>query len=62
MMLRAAIVSIAMLVAAPVGRAPGGASAAPHKTVIVAVAHARDIRGGRVRFVTDILPCASCIQ
>ena len=62
MMLRAAIVSIAMLVAAPVGREPAGVSAAPRKTEIVAAAHARHVRGERAHFVTDILPCANCIQ
>jgi hypothetical protein len=62
MMLRAAIVFVAMLVAAPVGEAPAGVSTVPHKTVIAAVAHARYIHGERVQFVTDILPCANCVQ
>ena len=62
MILRAAIVSIAMLVTAQAGAPPAGASHGPRKTVIVAVGHARHIRGERVHFVTDILPCANCIQ
>jgi hypothetical protein len=54
MMFKVAIISIAVLFAAMAGRP----SAGPHRSA-AAIKHERH---GRVQSVTDVLPCANCIQ